>query len=364
MGRTIRQEKVAVLRESYFKITGNVTEAMILNQMIYWAQRISDYDRFLSEENTRRKEEGKDCVNLAFGWIHKTAAELKGEIMSDASLKTIARKLDDLVEKGFLDRRNNPEHAYDRTYQYRVNLLKIYDEVNACGYQLEGFKVDFSSDDNSNDSDKKVSDSSSHEADNSNGHTDSSNCQAVPSICHSDKWNCHGDEAIPEITTETTSETTSSSYSPAENKTSKQKQNDDDDYTKGEVSEILKSIGIAKLQHKDMIHPISALISELILTGKVGQKRYKQAEIKKSLSQLKPSDIDVVIDRYTVTAAKGEIRNTDNYIKSCLISAGKAEELAKLAKKTGSDGIHCGNPSFDVDEYVKLSILNLQSKEQ
>lgn len=90
--------------------------------------------------------------------------------------------------------------------------------------------------------------------------------------------------------------------------------------------------------------------------------RYSLAEIKKSLGNLTTISIDSVIDRYTAAAAGGEIRNADNFIKTCLISVGRAEGLAKLAKKSGSDGVHCGNPSFDVDEYVKLSMMGLNEE--
>jgi hypothetical protein len=38
----------------------------------------------------------------------------------------------------------------------------------------------------------------------------------------------------------------------------------------GEVSEIITSIGIGKLDHKDMIVPMSSLIADLIFTGKAG----------------------------------------------------------------------------------------------
>jgi DNA-binding MarR family transcriptional regulator len=358
MGRTIRQEKVAVLRESYYKITGNVTEAMLLNQMIYWAQRVTDFDKFICEENSRRAADGEDAINLTYGWIHKTATELKDEIMCDDSRVTIQRKIDNLVQKGYLERRNNPIHAYDRTYQYRVNILKIYDDLNALGYQLEGFKID---DDNTDTHDVQTI-----------AQNEQCNKQAVQSNAQNEQWkeqgeqwNAHSVQAIPETTTEITAETiisayetSSSSYSPTENKTPELPQNDDD-YTKGEVSEFLKSIKIEKLEHKDMIAPMSSLIADLIHTGKVGQKRYTQTEIKNALGNLTAPGIDAVINRYTAAAANGEIRNPDSFIKSCLLSAGKAEGLAKLARKSGSDGIHCGNPSFNVDEYVKLSMMSL-----
>jgi hypothetical protein len=145
--RTVRQEKIAMIKESYYTITGDALEAMLLNQMIYWSQRVSDYDKLVAEENMRRSMLNKDKTDipLSYGWIHKTAAELKDEIMSDSSSKTIMRKLDSLVTKGFLDRRNNPNFLYDRTYQYRVNILAVFDTLQKYGFQLSGFKIDTAS---------------------------------------------------------------------------------------------------------------------------------------------------------------------------------------------------------------------------
>jgi hypothetical protein len=347
--RTIRQEKVAVLREGYFKITGNVTEAMLLNQMIYWSQRVSDYDQFISEENARRKIEEQDAINLTYGWIHKTATELKDEIMSDDSRMTIQRKIDNLVKKGYLERRNNPIHAYDRTYQYRVNMLKIYDDLNSCGYQLEGIKID---DDTPHTGDKLTN----AQNEQCNEQAEQSNAQNEQWKEHHEQWNAHSERAIPETTTEITTETSSSSYSPIAKNPTKGK---DDDDKKGEVSKIIDDIGLNKIQHKDMTHPISELISDLMLTGKVGKKRYSQTEIKKSLSLLRPSDIDSIIDRYTETAAKGEIANPENFLKTCFLSAGRALELKSYAIKSGAEGVDCGNPSFDVEEFVKMSMQSL-----
>jgi hypothetical protein len=360
MGRTIRQEKVAVLREGYFKITGNVTEAMILNQMIYWSRRVADYDKFIKEENSRRAQDGKDEINITYGWIHKTASELKEEIMSDDSLKTIARKLEDLVARGFLDRRNNPDHAYDRTYQYRVNLLFVYDTLNKHGYQMEGFKAEPVADDMPKQEKKEnniLSEIPGEDTALSICHGDKSNCQTVASNCHCDKWNCHGDAAIPETTAENTTEITSSpSYYPSKAK-------GDDEDGRGEVSDLLTKIGINNIRHKDMIEPMSRLIAELLRIGKAGQTKYSRAQVKDALGCLCACDIDTVIDRYTQKAAAGEVLNADSFLKACLVSAGNSAKILKLAKKTGSDGIHCGNPSFNVDEYVRLSMMRLQSEQ-
>ena len=45
--------KRAVIKEELIAITGNFIEAVILNQMIYWSERINDFDNFIRE---KRKE--------------------------------------------------------------------------------------------------------------------------------------------------------------------------------------------------------------------------------------------------------------------------------------------------------------------
>ena len=157
-----------------------------------------------------------------------------------------------------------------------------------------------------------------------------------------------------ENTTEITTKTTSSpSYSPAKSNIANQK-NDDEDNNKGEVSELLGKIGINKMQHKKMVKPISTLIGELMN----GQSK-RGIDVKDTLGHLSAETIDTVIDRYTQKAAAGEVRNADSFLKACLLSAGKSAKILELSKKLDTGALDCGNPSFDVDEYVRLSMKKL-----
>lgn len=143
----IKREKTVVLRESLFAITGSQTEAIMLNQFLYWSQRMDDFDKYISEENERASKFSPetDLKELSEGWIYKKATELKDEIMSEDSEKTINRYILNLVEKGFLDRRRNPRLTWDRTYQYRVNLRNVAVALYDKGYFLQGYRYDISS---------------------------------------------------------------------------------------------------------------------------------------------------------------------------------------------------------------------------
>ena len=41
-----------------------------------------------------------------------------------------------LVDMGYLDIRNNPKYRWDRTYQYRVNIIKIEKDLAQIGYSI------------------------------------------------------------------------------------------------------------------------------------------------------------------------------------------------------------------------------------
>ncbi|MDR3241733.1 MAG: hypothetical protein LBT37_06135 [Lactobacillaceae bacterium] len=134
--------KTAVLREEYLAITGNVTVAMLLNQMIYWSERVRDADKFAAEENKRMEDDGNTGNQiLNYGWIYKTAADAANDLMNMASEKTFGRAFKTLIELGFLDKRQNPDHAYDHTLQYRVNLVKIQNILAQHGYVLNGYTM-------------------------------------------------------------------------------------------------------------------------------------------------------------------------------------------------------------------------------
>ncbi|WFD08739.1 DnaD domain-containing protein [Tepidibacter hydrothermalis] len=186
-----------VIKEEYIAITGEMLEAILLNQMIYWSEKVQDFDKFISEENERvqkYKEKRESIQELNNGWIYKKASELKEELMDIASEKTISRKLDNLVEKGYLDRRRNPKYKYDRTYQYRVNFINLVKDLFEKGYTLQNYKIDI----NFYYEALKVS---KGQNDDSNTPSDISQSQNDDLKSHGDDSHRHSDGAIPKITT-------------------------------------------------------------------------------------------------------------------------------------------------------------------
>ncbi len=131
-----------IKEELYILLKRDHVKALILNQMLYWSERMLDFDRFITEERERAKEDREDIhIDLTYGWIFKKAEELSNEIMIDLSKSGMLRHIKDLVDAGYLDQRRNPKNKMDKTYQYRVNIRKIQQDLLCMGLALEGYRI-------------------------------------------------------------------------------------------------------------------------------------------------------------------------------------------------------------------------------
>lgn len=137
-----------VLKEEFMALTkGEIIDSLLLNQFVYWLPKLScGIDNYIKEEQKReykttRKEAYKTQIHLTEGWMYKTAGEFAEELfLNEANRRRIDSALARLIEKGWVERRRNPYIAYDRTYQYRVNLRKLKTDLNAIGYELQGYQ--------------------------------------------------------------------------------------------------------------------------------------------------------------------------------------------------------------------------------
>lgn len=139
----MKKLKRAVIKEEYVAITGDYVAAIILNQFIYWVDRMKTVDEYIEQENQRAKANGKtNNIELSRGWIYKTAEELNDELMLGVSANTIRKYIKVLLDKGFLHERRNPAHKWDRTLQYRVDLVAVGKALKKCGYVLSDYKIE------------------------------------------------------------------------------------------------------------------------------------------------------------------------------------------------------------------------------
>lgn len=133
--------KKAVIREDLLAITGDYRKAIILNQFIYWSERVTDADKFIEKENEIAQSNGEKTRELFYGWIYKSADEMAEEIMLGLSASQVRKYIGNLVDMGYLSKRNNPKYKWDRTLQYRVNLVKIAKDLKEKGYPLSDYKI-------------------------------------------------------------------------------------------------------------------------------------------------------------------------------------------------------------------------------
>lgn len=134
--------KRIVIKEELVELTGDFRPAIILNQFIYWTERMKDTDKYIEEEiNRASKEDIKVDIDKSYGWIYKTSEDLVNETMLGMSVATMRKYIKQLVEAGFLNERKNPKYKWDKTMQYRVDIYKVQLELAKLGYALEGYKL-------------------------------------------------------------------------------------------------------------------------------------------------------------------------------------------------------------------------------
>ena len=138
----MKKLKRVVIKEELVELTGDYRPAIILNQMLYWTERMFDTDNYIREEKTRALNNDTE-INImeSKGWIYKTAEDLNEELMVGMSTPTIRKYIKQLLEKGYLVQRRNPKYKWDKTMQYRVDLYKIQLDLGKLGYALEGYRL-------------------------------------------------------------------------------------------------------------------------------------------------------------------------------------------------------------------------------
>ena len=138
MNKNLGKTKVVVIREEFVTLMGCWKKAAIINQFLYWSERVNDIDQFIIEENERREHQGQGPIKLQNGWIYKTARQLSEELMC-ISERSILKYVNKIVEKKYLNKRQNPTCRWDHTLQYRVDILLVAKDLAKIGYSLQGF---------------------------------------------------------------------------------------------------------------------------------------------------------------------------------------------------------------------------------
>ena len=134
-----RKLRRVVIREEYIALTGNYVRAVLLHQLEFRQKCAFDVDRYVAEEGERLAQDGVNANILpANGWFYKKAAELAKETMLGLDETTIRRHVKYFVGRGWIDERHNPKKRWDRTMQYRLNLVKIKADLVVRQSEVEG----------------------------------------------------------------------------------------------------------------------------------------------------------------------------------------------------------------------------------
>jgi len=133
--------KKAVLREDMMALTQDVTQALVLGQMLYWTKTLDKVNDWLFEENKRLAEVELPQHEYNYGWIYKSAREMREDLMNSFSEDAIQRAFSALVTKGVLMKRNNPIVRYDRKLQYRVDIVFLRRLLKDRGYEMTDFQL-------------------------------------------------------------------------------------------------------------------------------------------------------------------------------------------------------------------------------
>lgn len=245
--------KRVVIKEELVALTGDITKSIVLNQLIYWSERVRDVSAYKKQENARRLAmmgyefdfDKELLTDLQYGWIYKSAQEMADEIMMSGSRVMVSRIFKEFEKNGWVISRRNPKNKMDKTKQYRVDIVQIQKDLYELGYNLEGYPLyEPAKKSEETDSDNTINYENSSENvqqrnvqnEQSNVHSEQSKVQIEQSNVQNEQWsvpeeqsNVLREQAIPEITTEITSEiitetisdNTSSSSIPASDRVNK-----------------------------------------------------------------------------------------------------------------------------------------------
>jgi hypothetical protein len=139
--RLFIKKKKVVLREEFMELTKDLSQALVLSQMMYWTKKIDNLNDLILEENKRLAEHGQMQIEYFHGWIWKSARQMKEELFNSMSEDTIQRAFSALSEKGIFVKRRNPKFKYDRTLQYRIDLVLLRRRLKDIGIEFTDFQL-------------------------------------------------------------------------------------------------------------------------------------------------------------------------------------------------------------------------------
>ena len=142
-----RPLKRAWVKEEFVALTGDYRRAIVLDQFLQMHSRVRQWDAVLRAEFERAKKYWRygepELVEPKYrdGWIRQSIDEMVEESMLGGSRNKMREDISKLVDGGWLERRQSPSVKMDKTYEYRVQVGRIAEDLHRLGYALDGYTV-------------------------------------------------------------------------------------------------------------------------------------------------------------------------------------------------------------------------------
>jgi len=119
------RQQIVIIREDYLIICDdNHCAAALLNIFEYWTNIKLGNQEQAQVENKIAAAGGAAPVESDL-WIYKSIPELQTECMGLFGETKISKGLKFILDKGFIESRNNPKYGWDRTLQYRFQFEAV-----------------------------------------------------------------------------------------------------------------------------------------------------------------------------------------------------------------------------------------------
>jgi len=137
-----RKLRRATLKEELYVLTGDMKDAIILNELIRCQARVRHIEAYIEEEQKRLASHGQ-VANIAHlnGWFYKKSEELSEEAMIGLSKSNMRTRLMRFVDKGWLYEKDNDVNKWNKTKLYRVPIIEIDRQLQVLGYRLDGWLI-------------------------------------------------------------------------------------------------------------------------------------------------------------------------------------------------------------------------------
>src|SRR3954447_22521337 len=114
----LSKEPLVLIRSSFLSLcNGDHCAAALLNNFVYWHNWCVDRER--QDNAAKAADPGHQSAEPGY-WFWKTGEELENDLLRLFSGKKIRVATALLVEKGYIETRNNPKDPFDRTKQFRL----------------------------------------------------------------------------------------------------------------------------------------------------------------------------------------------------------------------------------------------------